>query len=308
MYAQHYQKINPLFWATLTAPVGAVISLPELMPYEEWQQTTICREWAEPQGLLDGFQINLEKSATAIAFLFGGRGEPADEELRRRAGLLSPHFRRAILIGKVIDLHKVEAAALADTLDGLAAAMLLVDCDGRIVHANTSGQALLARGRVLRKVDAKIIANDPEADNVLRSVFLAAASGDGAIGGLGTAIPLKTAQDERYVAHVLPLTAGARRLAGVTYSAIAAVFVRKAGIDLPHPVEVMAGAYKLTPAELRVLMAITNVGGVPEVAPVLGISEETVKTHLKRIFEKTDTSRQADLVKLVAGYMSPLAR
>jgi hypothetical protein len=32
-----------------------------------------------------------------------------------------------------------------------------------------------------------------------------------------------------------------------------------------------------------------------------------VKTHLQHVFEKTDTNRQADLVKLVAGYMSPLA-
>jgi DNA-binding CsgD family transcriptional regulator len=53
-------------------------------------------------------------------------------------------------------------------------------------------------------------------------------------------------------------------------------------------------------------MMIVQLGGVPEVAPVLGLSEATVKTHLQRIFAKTDTSRQADLVKLVAGYISPL--
>ena len=57
---------------------------------------------------------------------------------------------------------------------------------------------------------------------------------------------------------------------------------------------------------MRVLMMIIEVGGVPEVAPVLGISEPTVKTHLQRIFAKTDTNRQADLVKLVAGYINPL--
>jgi DNA-binding CsgD family transcriptional regulator len=39
---------------------------------------------------------------------------------------------------------------------------------------------------------------------------------------------------------------------------------------------------------------------------VLGISEITVKTHLQHIYEKTGSSRQVDLVKLVAGYMSPL--
>jgi DNA-binding CsgD family transcriptional regulator len=29
--------------------------------------------------------------------------------------------------------------------------------------------------------------------------------------------------------------------------------------------------------------------------------------HLRRLFEKTGTGRQADLVKLVAGFASPLA-
>ena len=41
---------------------------------------------------------------------------------------------------------------------------------------------------------------------------------------------------------------------------------------------------------------------------VLGISAETVKTHLGRLFEKTETSRQADLVKLVGAYSNPLLR
>jgi DNA-binding CsgD family transcriptional regulator len=38
----------------------------------------------------------------------------------------------------------------------------------------------------------------------------------------------------------------------------------------------------------------------------LGIKEGTVKAHLHHLFEKTDATRQADLVKLVAGYSSPL--
>jgi DNA-binding CsgD family transcriptional regulator len=64
--------------------------------------------------------------------------------------------------------------------------------------------------------------------------------------------------------------------------------------------------YKLTPAELRVLLGIVEVGGVPDVAASLGVAETTIKTHLGRVFEKTGTSRQADLVKLVAGFSSPL--
>jgi DNA-binding CsgD family transcriptional regulator len=46
---------------------------------------------------------------------------------------------------------------------------------------------------------------------------------------------------------------------------------------------------------------------VPEVAEALGIAETTMKTHLGRLYEKTGTHRQADLVKLVAGFSSPFA-
>ena len=67
------------------------------------------------------------------------------------------------------------------------------------------------------------------------------------------------------------------------------------------------GMGELTPSELRVLIAIVEIGGVPEVAPVLGVSETTVKTHLQHVFEKTGTKRQADLVKLVSCFVSPLA-
>ena len=64
--------------------------------------------------------------------------------------------------------------------------------------------------------------------------------------------------------------------------------------------------YKLTPTELRVLLAIVEIGGVPEVAEAFGVSTTTVKSHLARLFEKTSTRRQADLVKLVAEFSNPL--
>ena len=74
----------------------------------------------------------------------------------------------------------------------------------------------------------------------------------------------------------------------------------------PSPPEAIAKAYKLTPTELRVLLAIVEVGGVPEVAEALGVAETTVKTHLGRTYQKTGANRQADLVKLVAAFSNPL--
>jgi DNA-binding CsgD family transcriptional regulator len=120
------------------------------------------------------------------------------------------------------------------------------------------------------------------------------------------AVPLTARNGERYVAHVLPLTSGARRRVGTSYTAAVALYVHKAALTTPSAPEVIAQAYTLTPTELRVLLAVVEVGGVPEVAEALGIAETTVKTHLGRLYEKTGARRQADLVKLVAGFSSPL--
>ena len=87
---------------------------------------------------------------------------------------------------------------------------------------------------------------------------------------------------------------------------MAALFVHKAALDAPSPLEAIAKAYKLTPTELRVLLAIVEVGGVPEVAEALGIAATTVRTHLHQTYHKTGVNRQADLVKLVAAFSNPL--
>jgi len=75
----------------------------------------------------------------------------------------------------------------------------------------------------------------------------------------------------------------------------AAVFVHKAALELPNPPEVIASAYKLTKTELRILLALVQLGGGPEIAEALGVGSGTVKTHLRNLFRKTGTKHQADL-------------
>jgi DNA-binding CsgD family transcriptional regulator len=246
----------------------------------------------------------LEKSATGLAALNLIRGEQhgrVDDTMRHRVQLLVPHFRRAVLIGKTIELKKAEADTLADALDALAAGLFLVDPTGRLVHANARGHALLAEESILRAAGGRLVANDPGADQALRSAFSAAEGGDGVLGTQAIAVPLTTSE-QRLIAHVLPLTSGARRSAGASYAAVAAVFVRQAEIDsLPAP-EVIAKRYELNPSELRVLLTVFESGGVRNIGEALGIPEARANTHLRRLFEKTGTNEQADLVKLMAGF------
>jgi len=309
LYCDKHLELDPSSTGQDFADIGHLIAVADLMPYREFLETPFYKERAHPQGPLECVSAVLDKSVTSAA-LFGvfhhEREGVVDDETRRRMRLIVPHIRRAVQIGRDIDLKSAEAATFADTLDGLSAGICLVDADGRILHANVACHGILNAGDFLSAIEGRIVASDAKVDRALRGLFAAARGGDAAIGTHGTALSLRAQDGSRYVAHVVPLTSGTRRRAGITYSATSALFICKVATETPASPEIIARAYNLTPTELRVLLAIVEVGGVPEVAPALGVAESTVKTHLGRLFLKTGAGRQADLVKIVAGFATPL--
>ena len=310
LYLDKYLTLDPMFGTYFVLDVGEVFSTSTIMSHAEFLQSRFYKEWIKPQGWIDNVCVYLDKAPEGQAGFAVFRNERqglADAPARERMRLLVPHLRRAVLIGKLIEFKTAQAATFADALDGLSAAMVFVDSDGRITHANAEGRAMIADGGVLRASLGRLVAGDLNVNRALRDIFLAAATGDAAIGIRGVAVPLVAHDGERYVAHVLPLASGARRGVGVNYAAAAVLFVQKAALATRSPPEVIAKTYGLTPMEVRVLLAIVEIGGAPQVAETLGIGEGTVKTHLKRLYQKTGARRQADLVKLFAGYASPLA-
>jgi DNA-binding CsgD family transcriptional regulator len=309
IYFEKYVKLYPLSVGHFFSSIEQPISVEDIVPYDEFRDTRFYKEWVKPQRLVDHLVVALDKSVTTAA-LFGvfrsEREGSADDAMRRRMRLLAPHIRRSVLVSRLFDLKIAEAATLATAFDGLSAGMFLIDAAGRIVHANAAGHAILQADDYLRAIEGRLSASDPQRNQLLRDIINAAAGGDEAVGIKGIAIPFVGRDGERHVTHVLPLTSGARSKAGRAFAAVAALFVHRTSLDTPSPAEVIARAYRLTPTELRVLLAIVEVGGVPEVAEALGIAVHTVKKYLASIYEKTGVHRQADLVKIGAGFSSPL--
>ncbi len=160
----------------------------------------------------------------------------------------------------VADPEATEAAAFADAFDGIGAACFLVDASNCVVHANAAGHTMLAaRDVLLRASNGRLAATEAAADRSLRETLAAVLLGDAAA-ARGVAVPVVSRGGERFVAHVLPLTSGARRRAGAAYAAVAALFVHPATLGTPAAPEAIAKAYQLTPTELRVLLAIVEVG------------------------------------------------
>jgi hypothetical protein len=243
LYFTKYIQLNPVTTSRLFAPADEPIATGDLVPYAEFLKTRFYREWARPQGLIDFISITLEKSATKSA-MFGvfrhERHGPIDDETRRRMRLLGPHIKRAVLISKIVDFKQSEAATFVQTLDGLRVAIFLVGAGGRLIHANAAGHALLSEAGVVREAAGKLVVADPQANQKLHETLIAASDGDEAMGGRGISLPLGGLA-RLHVAHVLPLTSGARRTAGMSPAANAGRIRAQNCIES----SVLAGAYCL---------------------------------------------------------------
>jgi DNA-binding CsgD family transcriptional regulator len=248
--------------------------------------------------------LDRPSAPVAMSGMFRHERNGLHDEVRRRMGLVVPHIRRAVLIGGMLDRKEAQITVFAETLDRLSGGVCLVEADGRVAHANAAAHALIAAGGVFRIVNGRLVANEARTDQALKNIYAAASQGE--VAPAGISIPLTGSDGERYVVHALPLTSGMRRQACTADTVAAALFVRRAVMFVPSPPEVIGKAFRLTPSEFRVLLAIVELGSVARASAALGISVSTVKTHLGRVFEKTGSARQADLVKLVAAYASPL--
>jgi len=321
LYIDQYVKLDPAPTTPHYTPTGAAttrrffaeieqpIATSDLISRAGLLETRFYREWARPQGVVDFVGAALDNSVAGAA-MFGvfrhERDGPTNDETRRRMRLIVPHIRRALLVTREIETRAFQAGTLAVAFDGLTAGMIVVDAAADVLYANRAGQAILRDGDMLRVLGGRLAAADPEADLTLRQAFARIAeTASPALGRRGIAVPLIARGGERHLAHVLPLTPSVQSRARVCADAAAALFVHKAALDTPAS-HALAKAYRLTPTELRVLRAVVEIGGLPEVAAAFGVSESTVRTHVRRLFEKLGANRQADLVKVVAGFSNPL--
>lgn len=302
LYSETYSKLGPL---TSFPPLGTIVSMPDLVPFDEFRRGRFYQEYMQPQGCADMADVVLENSRADSTVLLAVYlyNRMVDDEVRQRIKLFAPHANRALMINKTIDDKKSETATFADILDGFRAGVFLVDAQCRIVHANVAGRDMLCEDDFLRSIGGMLVARDMQANRGLREIV---ATGDAGVAASNAAISLTAHDGARHVAYLLPLRTVVRNSAEAPSKAAAAIFVRKAELDDQSYGGLIARAFGLTPAELRVLLAIVEVGGVPETSETLGIAETTVKTHLYRVFSKTGASRQADLVKLAAGFANPL--
>src|SRR5262249_35985647 len=154
LYAETYSQLGPVATSS-PGDIEQIVSIPDLVPYEEFRRGRFYREWAEPQGWVDVAVTVLDRSAGGCAYLSMSRDRETgmvDATMRERLALVVPHVRRAVLVGKAIEFKQAETATFMDVLDGLSVGLFLIDANGRIVHANAAGSEMLGAGDPLRSI------------------------------------------------------------------------------------------------------------------------------------------------------------
>jgi DNA-binding CsgD family transcriptional regulator/PAS domain-containing protein len=236
--------------------------------------------------------------AVALAVQRAATKPPYTDEELGLVNRLARHVENALRLG--IRLIDTEAAnvALSDALARVGVGVFLVDAVGRVLFSNAAARRLL--GHELNIVGERLTAQFAPERDALKSAIAAAAEGSGRTPGNLPRPVLLRGDSAAMALYVLPIQGDpnqpiARMMAGVR----AIVIVTTFRVGEPPDPAVVRDLLGLTLGEARVATLVGSGLAPREAAAQLGVTEETTRTTLKRVFSKLGVSRQSELAMLL---------
>lgn len=237
------------------------------------------------------------------------RAEPFSVRDKAWLKLLVPHFSRALGLMFRLDRARLSSEALLTYLDKLPLGIMLLDQAGHLMHANHAGQRVLARQDGLAcRPDGQLDARAVNDTQPRLSVWLTLQSAAGMIDVAHFAdayLARRVDYEGVYSVQCCAVDVSqAWSVQGRTVGAV--VFVSDpAALVLPEPSRLME-LYGLTAAQARVARELALGRSSKEVARVLNVSVETVRTQTRDVYQKMRIRSQADLVRgiLTLGHAS----
>lgn len=276
---------------------------PEIRAGNPW-----IEKWCRPQGICDQIVVGFARDPRTLGYVSWGVPSNAGaltEMQRTKLRLIAPHFRRAISISRLLEMKAMVKDTFANSLDRFSVGIVLVRFDLTIVHANMAALEMLDRRDPIADPNGRIALQNMRLTEALLDAVQRAAESGVQLGQRGIGIPVRRRDGSPALVHVMPLRPS-KLVMGLSQRAVAAVFVAPALAPPQMPAAALALLYDLTPAETRVLELIVDGLTPAEIAPRLGVTLATVKTHLQRVYDKTGHTRQADLVRLVGSLVLPV--
>ncbi len=302
-YGDHFIKIDP-YMALLHQSTKPVIDCTQhLIPDREIRKIPFYHEYLAPTNTHYGAGGLIEVNAASKIYLTFQRsfnkGGFTNEHLKLFK-ILVPHINKSILIGNRTRQLALEAETLKNSLSLINRAILLVNRRGETLFANCAAEELVSKHQGLALTPQGLtLSVRSEHRRLQETIFNATTkrSNDSipTAGGMKYHYPGNENWMSILVSPLNPETVDF----DFETTRCALIFLSENRPDPGINPGIVSEIYKLTSAEAKITVLLCQGMTLNQIAEQLRISSNTARTHLKAIFDKTDTSRQAELISLV---------
>ncbi len=301
-FSEYYYAINPWneCWQRLRSGEPLIPRL--IAPIESLEDTEFVADWLLPQKQFDA-AVGRKLVSAGGDHVFVAQHFPRHLIDSYEPRILDAHDRLSAPLIRAVETHRmmaereagaIAAAALAARENDIAFVvdfhLNVVEANAATVHALRTGGPLYVSGSVLRLRDdeaGKWLAATVKAMLANRPCEASKRIARAENGAWKVSLAVVPEHDRDLNRYIFP-----RRLVLVLMQ------------DLSRPGKtgdgtMLARAFGLTPAEVRLCLALAEGLTVTQAADRLGVTRETTRHQLKMVFQKTDTHRQAELVALL---------
>lgn len=269
----------------------------ELCTDEELESTEVYRSFLGPRGIHYGAAMVIEKSTRRQVLLSFGRPKEFGRVGNREKLLLNsvgPHIRRVLRAQANSSAADRLSRAGVALFEYLNAGIAVLARDGRILVSNGLWAEAVAGLRSVRDHNGHLAFKDAIVQSQL-SRLLSTSNPNPAAWTTSIREPHLTLPR---LLLMLPLAPPSEGAPAVDEPAVALLVV-----DL-HRLPVLdegvaRSCFGLSGAEAAVATHLVRGEALSEIATSLSVSHHTVRSHIKSIFAKTGTRRQADLLSLL---------
>lgn len=279
---------------------GQILTCSNLVKTNDLLQSRFYKEFLEPQDFSYWLCVVLKREYDHILYL-----EVVRNQTTRPFGVEQEAFVQGLTACMQQALQRNtflwRLAVIQQIIDLVPFAMLAVNQDTKLLFANRVAHHILQGNPSIFLDQQTLRIAASHADTQLKALVAGIASGKDRSGG---ALIIRRGKDLCPLWLVIaPLSRPLRTVIGQEQH-IALVF-----ISAPEYLSTMAQTtlrthFKLTPKEQELVLLILQGINLTEAASALNISANTARTHMKKIYVKTKTDSQVDLIRLLL--MGPL--
>jgi DNA-binding CsgD family transcriptional regulator len=280
---------------------GAIETDQQILPRSELLASDYYNGFMKPRDMHAVMRLTLAiegKFLKVITIIRPYSAGDFDSNAVQQCRLLMPHLQRAASISFHADEVKAMLGALSDVADRSVAAILLLDCNGKVKFANQSARAMAQTADSFRLRHDCIEVLDSQ-DDVALQRLIAGATGrlertDAPRGGV-----MRLGRKSGKAAFTAVVSPVAQSSLWAENGPRAYVVINDPKATSIRPEAMLRQLFGLSATEARVAERLM-IGDSPEQAAfALDVKISTVRWHLASLYRKTGTKRQGELVRLL---------